>query len=1210
MRVMVRVASAICGVLAVILLALLIATAVTGSIRLAAVTGAVGVLGVIGVVVLVDLILRRAARTRDRSATRLTNLERRAQSAAVAEEARGASFQELQASIRRELDGLDARTADTWALSTQSALQLGRRPQSFLSGTQAQDLFQHYLDSNRLLEAGPLLKGYPVLATQKLGTLRSLYRFYRSAGYWGLAETVLEKIATASQGDNDRSTLHRLRCDIDVFSDPASVTADLPSVNAHSATGPVLHMVGKMLPDTQSGYTLRTHYTARAQARRGLPVIVVGQSGIAEGEDTPDSYSHDGIEYRRLRGPHRRETDTESWLRHDIQELSRIVRELRPSVLHAHSDFHNAVIADVVGRAHGVPTVYESRGFWEESWLTRTIARHGWEGDIDSIFATYGAPEAYALRKHAEEVARTLPDHNFTLAEVMKDHILDCAPDGLAPEEVTVVPNAVDPEEFPVQQRDPELAAGLGLPEDALIIGYISSMVEYEGIETLIDGFRGAAAQAEVPLHLLLVGAGDHLAALRRHAEESGAENIHFVGAVPHADVLRYYGLIDIFVVPRRRSPVGELVTPLKPFEAFATGRTVVLSNVAALKEIAEESGAAETFRAGDADDLTRTLISLAADPQRRRHLGVRGARWVRGHRTWDTNVAAYLRVYRRLGYRGPADPAVDTTAHDADGAGGVSTSRGRRRRTWRRVGSQRRAEPSESGPRGDLRTAEIGRAQISAPPDLAPSSQRPGTGRRAVVVAMKPQIAGRIRRNIITLLELGFEVTVVNSAPRADFFQGLAHPLLSADFIEVRSLAVRYQARMTRKKNERQARWDEQKRLERTRRAAGAAAPSRKAPTWMTADLPGTDLALRLWTSAGARDVRERLERAWTTADKRVTKFVRNSRSTRDLAIRDQLKQVHLINRFVEFWRLSPERIAAHAPDLVVSSDLPGLVGASIAARRLGVPHLHDCHELYLESTSLRPYERRLLWPFEKAYMRRADAVVVVNETIRNEYRDRYGVEGTVLRNAAPAVPESVRSNPMDIRALAGLDRTAKVVLYQGGLVPGRGLDVCVRAAAHFDDGVHLVLIGKGRSRDELVMLAEEAGVGDRVHFLPAVEPGELPAYTSAADVGVIPYQPVSRNNEYALPNKIFEYTGAGIPVVASDLPELRRIVSTSECGVTYDSFDPVDLARALRDVLSTERTDAYRRNAERYGRANTWESEREILSRQIRGLLGDVER
>ncbi|MGM1028347.1 MAG: glycosyltransferase [Actinomycetota bacterium] len=467
----------------------------------------------------------------------------------------------------------------------------------------------------------------------------------------------------------------------------------------------------------------------------------------------------------------------------------------------------------------------------------------------------------------------------------------------------------------------------------------------------------------------------------------------------------------------------------------------------------------------------------------------------------------------------------------------------------------------------------------------------------------MKPQIAGRIRRNILTLLELGFEVTVVNSTPRADFFQGLEHPLLSADFVEVRSLAVRYQARMTRKKNERQAKWD----LEKKERAQKARGPVRDAPEWMKGDLPGVEILHRAWTSENGRETKRKLDGAWKKADKRATKFLRTSRQKRDLTIRDQLKQIHLVNRFVEFWRLSPDRIAEHQPDLVVSSDLPGLVGASIAARRLGVPHLHDCHELYLESTTLRPYEKKLLAPVEKAYMRRADAVVIVNETIRDEYEKRYGVRGTVLRNAALAVPAEVRANPIDLRALAGIPESAKVVLYQGGLVPGRGLEVCVRAATDFPDGVHLIFIGKGKSLDELTALAEDLRVTDRVHFLPAVEPAELPAYTVAADVGVIPYQPVSRNNEYALPNKVFEYTGAGIPFVAADLLELRRIAAAARCGEVYDPFDPEELAAAVSAVLDAEMYPTYRQNAETFGRENTWETERRILVAEIQRLTTD---
>lgn len=1216
------------GVAALVVLGLLIATAVTGSPLLAGITAVVGVLGVVGAGLVVHMAIDRLVRRGDRTSTRISHLDKRAagldervvrlderaadaaadaaqrrDALAASSSAVDARIADLDERMGSELADAESLARNAWTLSTESALQLGRRPRSFLTAAQAADLFEEYLQNDRLLETAPLLKNYRGLIQTDLGTLRTLYRYFKATGYWDLAALTLRRVAEKSGRSSDRKAVHALDRDIAVYTRPDSVSMELPSAPAYDASGPIVHMVGKVLSETQSGYTLRTHYTAQAQVRRGLPVVVVGQSGIVEDsarEAIP--FTIDGVNYYRLPGPLRTGVPIDEWLRHDIQELAKLVRRLRPSVLHAHSDFQNAVIVSVVGKAHGIPTVYETRGFWEESWITRAISANGWARDAERLFATYGLPSAYALRKRAEETARALTDHNITLAGVMKDHILDSAGQTLRDDQVSVVPNAVDPEEFPIQDRDPALAARVGLPEDAVTIGYISSMVEYEGIETLIDGFRMAAARVSVPLRLLLVGDGKHLDALKEHAQKVGAENIIFTGSVPHDDVLRYYGLIDIFVVPRRKSSVADLVTPLKPFEAFATGRAVVLSDVEALKEIAEDSGAAETFRAGYSRDLGRKLVALVEDPERRRDLGVRGARWVRSHRTWDRNVHEYYGVYRRLGYRGPADASLGAEAQSRKSAAAPAALLDHRTRSAPRRSSGDRTALSENGREDPDRGAApyTPRDVVSIPVPRLTDAQ--GNGLRAVVVAMKPQIAGRIRRNISTLLDLGFEVTVVNTTPRVDFFQGLEHPRLSADFVDVRSMAVRYQARMTRKKNERQVKWDQEKKDA----ALAAREPARDAPEWMLQGLPGAQLLHRGWTSENGLKARQALDEATTCVDKRWTKFAGSSRSKRDLAIRDQLKQVHLINRFIEFWRLSPDRIAEHRPDLVVSSDLPGLVGANIAAKRLGVPHLHDCHELYLESTTLRPYERKVLWPVEKAYLRRADSVVIVNETIRDEYEKRYGVRGTVLRNAAPEVPEEVRSNPVDLRALAGLGRDAKVVIYQGGLVPGRGLDVCVRAAAHFADGVHLVLIGRGKSLDDLTALADELGVTDRVHFLPAVEPGDLPAYTAAADVGVIPYQPVSRNNEYALPNKAFEYPGAGIPFVAADLPELRRIAQTARCGEVYDPFEPGQLAAAVDAILDPDRYPAYRHNAEIFGQENTWEREREILIAEIRRLTG----
>jgi len=340
MRARMRVAVMAAGGAALAVLALLIATAVTGSQALAWVTGTVGLLAVAGTALLALKMVERYSRRSDQTSTRTANLEKRVersggteskhaealtalgadvealrsdsararQVAAVQKQVSAlertvkilhrrvpqgyldtlqadvaglkASTGELERRTGSELSRLDQRTQDAWTLSTESAFQLGRRPRSFLSVQQAMDLFEHYQAHGRLLEAGPLLKNYGLSRRLDLGTLRSLYRFYKASGYWDLATLMLQAVAEKSGRPGDQRALTQLRRDVAVFSRPTSVSTDLPTEHSYSATGPIVHMVGRMLPETQSGFTLRTHYTARAQSRGGLPVVVAGSRRV------------------------------------------------------------------------------------------------------------------------------------------------------------------------------------------------------------------------------------------------------------------------------------------------------------------------------------------------------------------------------------------------------------------------------------------------------------------------------------------------------------------------------------------------------------------------------------------------------------------------------------------------------------------------------------------------------------------------------------------------------------------------------------------------------------------------------------------------------------------------------------------------------------------------------------------------------------------
>lgn len=489
-----------------------------------------------------------------------------------------------------------------------------------------------------------LLSTYGAFDVLPLSPRRRLANGLRSIGYLEKSLIVFEGVAALTNSESDLHALTRRRNELEVFRGRYEPKLGHAHEKLLSDGNHVLHVVGKALPRVQTGYTLRTHYTAAAQQDAGLRVSVVSQSGDSPLAIVQAIEIIDGVSYYTVPGNPRNSVTLEQWLDENIAGLASLVREIRPSVLHAHSDFFNAISAQIVGDYFGIPVVYESRGFWEETWLSRVEQRFG----IDWIAAEarWGLPDAYVLRKAREEESRGRAQMVFTLARVMKERISE---GGVRDDRIALVPNAVSGVEFPVLGRDKSLTEELGV-DGCVTIGYVSSIVEYEGIGTLIEAFRLLHESVDVPLKLIIVGDGPVLPALRQQAAESGVQDVAFIGRVPHKDVLRYYSVIDIFVVPRRPVAVCHLVTPLKPFEAFSTGRTVVMSDVDALREIAEDSGAAELFRAGDAESLAKVLTGLVNDPERRRALAQRGAEWVRSQRSWSSNAREYMQVYEQLG--------------------------------------------------------------------------------------------------------------------------------------------------------------------------------------------------------------------------------------------------------------------------------------------------------------------------------------------------------------------------------------------------------------------------------------------------------------------------------------------------------------------------------------------------------------------------------
>jgi glycosyltransferase involved in cell wall biosynthesis len=232
---------------------------------------------------------------------------------------------------------------------------------------------------------------------------------------------------------------------------------------------------------------------------------------------------------------------------------------------------------------------------------------------------------------------------------------------GVAVDRITIVPNAVDTARFKPGPRDPALAASYGIDRADVVIGYISSFQPYEDFATLVDAIALLRERGR-PVRGLLVGDGSTWPDIRQRVTDRGvADAISLPGRIPHRAVPAHHRLIDVFVVPRVDTRLAQLVTPLKPLEAMASGRALVVARLDALTETVVDGQTGVAFAPGDAADLASVLERLVLDPFERRRLGEAARSWVERERTLARNGQRYRDLYTRLG--------VSLGSTDASGA-------------------------------------------------------------------------------------------------------------------------------------------------------------------------------------------------------------------------------------------------------------------------------------------------------------------------------------------------------------------------------------------------------------------------------------------------------------------------------------------------------------------------------------------------------------
>lgn len=272
---------------------------------------------------------------------------------------------------------------------------------------------------------------------------------------------------------------------------------------------------------------------------------------------------------------------------------------------------------------------------------------------------------------------------------------------------------------------------------------------------------------------------------------------------------------------------------------------------------------------------------------------------------------------------------------------------------------------------------------------------------------------------------------------------------------------------------------------------------------------------------------------------------------------------------------RLAARRELLHfKPDLVIANDWRALPVAYAAKQACNARIIYDSHEFaseeFADSWRWRLLARRHVVRIEERYIREADAVVTVSDGIADALAVRYGLARPIVISNTPAWQETAFRPTGD----------PVTVLYHGALVPRRGLETLIESVSLWPAAFRLVIRGPAQGGFDQHLRALAGGLGERVTFAPAVPPDQVVPSAAQADIGIFLLSNSTTHARFAMPNKIFEYIQAGLMVISSDLPEIRKVVESAGCGLLLDQDTPQAIAACLAR-LDPARIDACKRAA-----------------------------
>lgn len=287
---------------------------------------------------------------------------------------------------------------------------------------------------------------------------------------------------------------------------------------------------------------------------------------------------------------------------------------------------------------------------------------------------------------------------------------------------------------------------------------------------------------------------------------------------------------------------------------------------------------------------------------------------------------------------------------------------------------------------------------------------------------------------------------------------------------------------------------------------------------------------------------------------------------------------------------------------DLLFSNDLDTLGPNFLISKIKRIPLVYDSHELFCEVPELlnAPIKKKIWEMLESFAVPKLQYCITVNDSIAKVFSDKYKVKFEVVRNIPPVLPVFHYKTKQEL----SMPMNKKIFILQGaGINIDRGVEELVLAMKYLDDAV-LYIIGSGDIWNKLRKLITEKGLDKKVFLISKLTKEELLNYTRLADIGITLDKDTNLNYRYSLPNKLFDYIHAEVPILSSRMTEIERIIQTYDIGDFVDNHDPKHIAEKLQDMTHSERYKIWKENLKHAKNVLTWDEEKKVFINLIKSI------